>query len=180
MLLHKQKNMKDIIKRIHVLRSVHASEALRQRIQRTALELPVIERHWYLPFAFIQAATVAFALILFVMLGSGVVLADKLSSQGQPLYSIRQTIENLPVSFIHKHETPTPIPTKFPTPTVSPRTTKVPEKGQLRENYKYTGIGETLHKAVQGIFDFRGNHPVWHQSNTHKSENKSQHNEDKK
>lgn len=172
-------DMEDIIKNVHLLRSIHASDALRQSIAASSKDLPKVQNSWYMPFAIVQAGVVAFSILLFVVLGSGVVAADQLSQKGHPLYGVRQTIEQLPVPFVHRKVTPTP--TTLPNPTIPSKPTAAPtlEKSHGQETRKNENFGDTIHKAVKAAFDFRGYHQFIKTNMTRINTNHTQRKEEK-
>lgn len=124
--------MSDIIHDLGNLKEIHASERLHERIQTMAGDLPISERLPVFPL-FYAARIVLAVLLLFVFLGSGMVLAAYNSNSNSPLFPIKKAIVKAQLNFVKnpvareqlQKEIAEPTPTPMsPTPTEKPEPTK--------------------------------------------------------
>lgn len=148
--------MSDIIHDLHYLKGLHASDNLHGRIQEMKDSLSARETLPVFPFFYATRIVLA-VLLLFVFLGSGVVLAAYTSKPGGALFPVKKAIVQAQLQFVKdpvareqlqkEIEAPTPTPL-LPTPTEKLEPTKgmegKPSIQEPHEDLKHAGTGSLL------------------------------------
>lgn len=148
--------MNDIVHNLPVLKEIHASDALYAKVQQMTESLPAVETLPGFPL-FYTARIALVVLLLFVFLGSSVVLAAYTSKPGSALFPVKRAIVQAQLHFVKnpvareqlqkeiQEPTPTPL---LPTPTGKLEPTKdVEGKPRIQgphEEIKHSSTGSLL------------------------------------